>query len=546
MTTMHRYGLLYLRFLVQHTANCSSVERSDMAWLTAFKPVTDLCLRVLGICGLLACTVMLVNASANKPNRSPAEQTAQKPSPYGVYYERYEPTFYTGFAPRMLDPKRMHVHIGRGNQLRVTVVLSDVVLQTYARDVLARYQTYRALIDRDRLVLTQNTAFEAFENVIQDMQFERLVAEEATLANVEIRERNLALLERLNPGRIFRIRMPANEVVRRWAAHVRPEDRKSMGTKRRLELLNLMLPTRLFVAEIDRKVAAQLQTLVRSVPALTAAGAPTALEPLRPAFFWLFDRVAQGMYPRRDDHLQFTEFTAIYPIGSYNGYTTHRGRRIPHYPTPGRRALTTHQRTKTVDHIPTNLAYSYSPWIPYMHVGKRLHNSFHTPWWRMRPEQASFLPAALRHPGRKSRSGKSYHYLWLVSRGPMSHGCTHVSTGHIMELRQLLPSETALLYQVDTFINKSSLYDVFDIDGDFEPEVMGIRYYIAYGLKNKRPHRLRAPNQRRAFYAWLYGGELDYDDQGRGIFRHVRDGRFRTQGDARRRLHPALPVRRGL
>jgi hypothetical protein len=135
--------------------------------------------------------------------------------------------------------------------------------------------------------------------------------------------------------------------------------------------------------------------------------------------------------------------------------------------------MTTHQRTKTPDHIPSNLAYSYSPWLPYMHVGKTLHNSFHTLWWSMQPENTGFLPDELKQSPIKSREGDDYQRLWLLSRGPMSHGCTHVNAGHIMELRELLPAESSLLAQVSFFINKSYLFDVFDIDGDFQPEVMG-------------------------------------------------------------------------
>ena len=56
---------------------------------------------------------------------------------YGLYYDQREPTFYTGFAPRTLDPARLHLHVGRGNQLRVTVVLADDVLAEYARDLVS-------------------------------------------------------------------------------------------------------------------------------------------------------------------------------------------------------------------------------------------------------------------------------------------------------------------------------------------------------------------------------------------------------------------------
>ena len=101
-----------------------------------------------------------------------------------------------------------------------------------------------------------------------------------------------------------------------------------------------------------------------------------------------------------------------------------------------------------------------------------------------------------------------------------------MNAGHIAELRQLLPAETERLYDVDVFYNQSQLYDVFDIDGDLTPEVMGVRYFIAYSLRDKTPDQLRAPLERRAYYAWLYAGDLDYDAADHGVFHDVRDGRF--------------------
>ena len=441
-----------------------------------------------------------------------------------MYYDRYEPAFYTGFAPRTLDPHRLQLHLGRGDQLRATVVLSDEVLKDYAVDLLDRYRTYRALIDDGHLVLTQNRGFDDFERTLHDADLERIVREEAGQAPEAVRARNLELLERLNPGRIFRIRMPVDELLRRWVAQLRPEDRTHMDTDRRLELMNLMLPTRLFVAELDPTVSTQLAALVQRAP--QGAAQPSDLEPMRPAFEALLDRVSHGIYPVRDGALQFTEFTAVYPVGTWNEYTTHNGRQIPAYPTPGRRALTTHQRTLTVDHVPTDLYYSYFPWIPYMHVGDRLHNAIHTLFWTMKIENTSFLPPAWRTVTKGSRNGEQYEYLWLLSRGPMSHGCTHLNAGHISELRQLLPAESDQLDQVDLYYNTSILYDVFDIDGDFEPEVMGVRYFIAYSLKDGRPDRLRVRDERRAYYDWLYGGELQFDEAGQAYFRNIRDGRF--------------------
>jgi hypothetical protein len=457
---------------------------------------------------------------------APQPWRLEDPPLYGAGYDRYEPTFYTGFAPRVSDPARIHLHLGRGNQLRVTAVLSEQTLGDYARDLLHRQRTYRGLIERGRVVPTQNRGFEDFERTIEEVELARLVKEEDALPAGERVERNLHLLERLNPGRVFRIRMPADQVVRRWVSRLRPEDRAAMTKERRLELLGAMLPTRLWVAEHEPGIGSELEALVRSAPISSAPSDPATRPAFEAAFFRLLDRVSGGLYPRRDRSLAWVEFTAIYPVGTVDAYTEHAGRRIPLYPTPGRRALTTHQRTRTVDHIPTTPAYSYSPWIPYMHVGKTLHNSFHTLWWSMERERTPFLPAAWRTDGERNRDGEPFRYLWLLSRGPMSHGCTHLNTGHILELRQILPAEAEPLYRIDAFLNPSHLYDVFDVEGDFQPEVMGVRYYVAYSLEDRRPHRLRARNERRAYYEWLYGGELRYDERGGGWLHDLRDARF--------------------
>ncbi|MDG2308450.1 MAG: hypothetical protein P8R42_28055 [Candidatus Binatia bacterium] len=446
----------------------------------------------------------------------------EEPPAYGVPYDKYEPSFYTGFAPRSLEPSRVHLHLGRGNQLRVTEVLSEEVIDDYVRDLAHRRTTYGSLAEKKRIVLTQNTSFDEFETRLGQVDIGGLVAQEASLSAEAIRARNLALMAKLNPGRVFRIDMPTSDLVRRWMKRVRPEDAKGMKERRRLQLLNGLLPTRLWHAKIDGTTTKELRALVKR--AVSDGDTPSA--DVTTAYLKLLARVSGGMYPQVGDSLQFVEFTAIYPVGSFNEFTEYRGRKIPMYPTPGRRALTTHQRTKTVDHIPDKAVYGYFPWIPYMHVGDKLHNSFHTLWWKMEPPKTDFLPSDWHDIDRGRRGDGDYRYLWLLSRGPMSHGCTHVNAGHISELRQVMPSEAKRLYEIDTFLNKSHLYDVFDIDGDGTPEVMGVRYFIAFSLKNKKAHKLRVRNERKAFYDWLYGGELLYREDGTPYFKSARDGQF--------------------
>ena len=265
----------------------------------------------------------------------------------------------------------------------------------YARDLWQRWRTYRTL---DRRRAARADAEPRLRRVRAAPARGRARAPGRARRRRSRRPRSAsatsALLERLNPGRVFRIRMPVDDVVRRWAAEVRPEDRRRLDAARRLELVNLLLPTRLWVTELEPGVGADARRArrARAGDAGRAARRPSCAPPS-----WRSSRASRtGCYPVRDGAIAFDEFTAIYPVGTFNEYTTWNGRRIPYYPTPGRRTLTTHQRTLTVDHIPTDESYSYSPWLPYMHVGTNMHNSFHTLWWQMEPARTGFLPAAWR------------------------------------------------------------------------------------------------------------------------------------------------------
>jgi len=482
-----------------------------------FSPILTLCLYFL-----CAGAVSHAAAPAAQPEQATGASSFDQPldlQSCSIYYQKYEPAFYTGFAPRSREPRRLHLHVGRGNQLRATLVLSDEVLEAYVRDMRARHTTYQTMIDKGELKLTQNSAYEAFAEQAEQLR----AAEEAEprMVREDIVRRNLLLMTHLNPNRIFHINMPVDAVIAHWWNFPQPADFKQIDRKRKLAIVNEMLPTRLWLTSLDKETTDRLNALLK----LAADSEDT--DAITGSYLDLLDKITGGIYPRKNNAFDFYEFTAIYPIGTFNGYTTCRGgQKIPLYPTPGKWTLTTHQRSKTVDHIPDISIYSWFPWIPYMHVGKKLHNSFHTLWWTMDFTKTAFLPEELKNPTVKSREGKDFHYLWLLSRGPMSHGCTHVNGGHILELRQLLPSSEEKIYNVVFYLNKSCLFDVFDIDGDLKPEVMGVRYYVAYTLKNKKAGKLRAPMDRRPYYKWLYGGALKYNDQGRGYFENIRDGRF--------------------
>ena len=118
----------------------------------------------------------------------------------GVFYYRIEPSFYTGFAPRCQDPNRIHIHLGRGNQVRVTLVLSNQIVDSYLPDLAVRYRVYHELIKKSKIKLTQNMGFEKFSRIISEEKILKLADEKNDMALSQYRKISLEILEKLNPG----------------------------------------------------------------------------------------------------------------------------------------------------------------------------------------------------------------------------------------------------------------------------------------------------------------------------------------------------------
>ena len=111
----------------------------------------------------------------------------------------------------------------------------------------------------------------------------------------------------------------------------------------------------------------------------------------------------------------------------------------------------------------------------------------------------------LLNPVLYERDGTPYQNLWIISRGPTSHGCTRLASGHMSELRQLAPSASKTLEAVATHRNLPECYDVFDVDGDGTPAVMGVQYYLAFRSDGHTPVKAYVANRREPYYRWLYG-----------------------------------------
>jgi hypothetical protein len=98
----------------------------------------------------LACTA--TDASAQRLERWADAK------PYGLFFNDDAPNFYTGFMPRVQERNRIKIHLVRGNQLRVRMVLPDSTIDNYLTDQLAKHDLYAEVIDSGKIVLAANTA----------------------------------------------------------------------------------------------------------------------------------------------------------------------------------------------------------------------------------------------------------------------------------------------------------------------------------------------------------------------------------------------------
>ena len=156
-----------------------------------------------------------------------------------------------------------------------------------------------------------------------------------------------------------------------------------------------------------------------------------------------------------------------------------------------------------VDHIRKEGYYGYSPKMDWQGIGNGFHN----------PGVSHHLPG-MKHLYAELDIPKEYQFVWVVSRGPVSHGCVRLAVGHQWEARHVFPASPARLKEMLYFGNHSADYDVFDIDGNGEAEVMGTQYYIAYSVKGASGDSRRkgkgfsvADIDKNDFYTNLYGAK---------------------------------------
>ena len=466
---------------------------------------------------------------------TPAAQAGGDPSivwdgskpPQGVYFYWYELSFYTGFAPRTQNPARAHIQLSRGNQLRVTLVMGPDELDDYAEDLVLRHETYRELLDKGIIKLSVNNAYERFAEAMETNRVVELATSRASLDPDTYRQKSAAVMAALNPGRVFPIRIPVNRILSTWHQHLAGiQEQDLTDTVVRLDAANAILPGRVNLYTLTPEQIVLLEaaaTLARSGggaddPAFTAK----AEEFLQAA--------TQGHYPVKDGNIDVVEFTSIIPVGTLQSTIKYKQWTLTSFGVTGIWKLIPRKEGRgqlgMVDYLSPNPGYGYIPLLQYQHATGIYYNAFHSAGVRTQLNAARFLPKEWRHVAGERNPKKNYQNLWLVSRGPASHGCTRLPSGSMSELRHMLPSSSDLLEKVATYRNLPQCYDLFDIDGNGTPEVMGVQYYLAFAGVKHTPTNAYAQNNRKDFYGWMYGDNISYNSDDSAVIKETLTCRF--------------------
>ncbi len=429
----------------------------------------------------------------------------------------YHPTFYTGFAMRQENPDRIHLRLARGNQTRVSVILDENTVSDYIFDLVKRSNVYNKITASKRInvqpaggkMLPQLSYYQA---IIDSPAYGiRAFADSKPASREAIYKKSLEVLAALNPGRVHNLKINLKTEFLKWREQLKQGLQLSAESQTIVAIDSLLWGRINYTDKPTPEVLAKLNT------ASDLAINGKSDEQFIAAALDLFKEVTGNKYKIKvmNDHgqlvdaltcsaasctLSYPEFTAIYPTGSTTGKTSDKfGNSINPFATPGLWNFVS-RGARNVDNIRDEPYYGWAPKMDYQAIG----NGFHNPAVRFFSPSTA-IKTALGAP-------LSHNTLWAVKRGPVSHGCSRLPLGHLWEMRQIFPVEDAKMVKVHYFGNNSQDFDVYDIDGDGEAEVMGVEYMITYspkaenGLQNREGTGFTISNDKKIeFYSNLYG-----------------------------------------
>lgn len=468
----------------------------------------------------------------------PVWGTSWKRGDSGHHISSYYPSFYTGFAPRSSYPDRVHIRTSRGNQTRVSVILDDETVRDYMFDLVKRADFYKLMTTpRDGGQKSYlNTSPKGASFIDQALLFDQIiesnkyqirptvaVATTDTVMTEVFYIQSVGLIESLNPGRFFWIDIDLQKEFDRWQSVLMtvlegrsPEQVLTSRSTQLMVAINTLVWGRVnYTATPSEALVQQVQNTAR----LAVGGAK---KDFYASAFELFKSVTGDKYNFKTVSvsgvwqealsctseactLRYPELTTIYPTGSYTGSTRDEfNNRIPEFATPGLWSFLD-RAYHDVDHIRKEPYYGWAPKMDFEGIG----NGFHNPAVRFNGSNFSkSVKEALMAP-------QDHTELWAVKRGNVSSGCLRLSLGHVWEMRHIMPVQNDKMKMVYFFGNASADYDVYDINGDGDLEVMGLEYQISYdtkgasGLDKREGEELSLGSEdRESYYLDLYGKKV--------------------------------------
>jgi hypothetical protein len=446
----------------------------------------------------------------------------------------YYPSFYTGFAPRVEDPNRIHIHFSRGNQMRMTIPLDEMTVLTYMYGLKKRSDIYTSMITSKTIVPVQHKLIDSFRGIVGSdaykLQSAPAAFERGQMTREDFYQASLAALKSLNPGRIFDLRFNMRARALAW----RDQEVRGVATRAQAAGAADANSTKAYLAKNTRDAIVVANNLLfgrinstyltdAQFTALSdivnSVAAPVSDDAFVAKAIEFFKSVTLGRYDFRTVingrlrpalecqgstcELAYSEFTAIYPNGSVRANVQDRdGNTIPMIRENGVMHFV-ERGYADVDHIRVEPFYGFIPKMDYTPTGNGIHN----------PAVRTYLPGS-KYKSLYTTLGipKTDSTLWIVSRGQVSHGCTRVAAGHALEIHDVMPSNPREMPKVLYTGNNSPDYDLFDIDGSGQLKVMGVDYLIAYAIISDSGEGYREGNglineafKKDDFYRHLYG-----------------------------------------
>ena len=461
---------------------------------------------------------------------------------YGVpFYTHYPASFYTGFAPRVEEPKRIHFRAGRGNQLRLTAILDEFSILTYLYGLQKRYDTYARAQEKGMFEAQSTNQLDAFRRIIDSPTYNIRGNisdfQSGKLNKAEFYQASLDTLSALNPNRVFEISIDLKNAFTDWKAQIQRLAHKFQDDPSDIEIIKqhlfrpndtLVVTNGMLFGRVDAVYLTEEQTdKLAGIVSQVLSNPEDDKTFLTLARDYFMD-VTQGKYdiqtvskgkfvsalqcdkPEKRCLLVYPEFTAIYPNGSVIGSTQDRQKNTIHLIRNSALMTFIDRSYHDVDHIRREGYYGYAPKMDWEGIGNGVHN----------PGVSHWLPG-MKHLYEQNRIPEAYQFLWVVSRGPVSSGCVRMATGHLWEARQVFPANPERMKDLLYFGNHSADYDVFDIDGNGTPEVMGSDYQVAYSLqgpsgdaKRKGKNFSLSDVTKTEFYQHLYGEKGQFTRDG--------------------------------